>query len=548
MTNRYIEQRIDSLFTAWDKPGTPGAAVLVMKNGKIIHKKGYGYAQLEYDIPIKPNTVFQVASVSKQFTAMAIALLAHQDKLSLDDEVRKYIPELKPMDYPVTIRHLVHHVSGWRDQSELIALAGWRSEDVITIEQIMKMLCRQQGLNFGPGSRFLYSNSGYTLMAIIVERVTGLTFPEYMQKNVFEPLNMNDSFIHSDHDLIVKNRAYSYAPKQGGGFRKKVQSYAHYGATSLYTTVEDMAKWIQNYEEPKVGAKVMSMMHNKFTLTNGETIDYAFGLRHTEYKGLPLISHTGSSAGFRAYFGRFPEHNLGITILSNASSFPREPMAMKIADILLADQVAQYKKPKPTVMQYSLCPGTYLVRELGKLLEITLENEKLMIQLEGWEQPIALTNIDENGLRNGLNLGEFYEVDKFVSKTKNVQIGFISSERKDDGLSPNSFGLIINTYGEDMGGEKIKLKPLTNEDLAEYEGTYYSKELDTVYHLDVADEHLTARHRRHSDIILLPTGNDQFHAKTGPLAKLRFVRNEHDQIVGVRNLGNRVLDILFEKR
>lgn len=549
MKNKDVEHRIDSLFATWDKPNSPGAAVLVIKDGEIVHSKGYGYANLEHDIPIEPNTIFHVASVSKQFTAMAIAILAHEGKLSLDDKVQKYVPELPEFEHPITVGHLVHHVSGLRDQWELVTMAGWRMDDVITTEHLMKMITHQKGLNFEPGSDFLYSNSGYTLMAIIVERVSGKPFPEYIRETILEPLGMSNSHIHDNHELIVKNRAYSYSPKQGGGFKKSVLSYANFGATSLFTTAPDLAKWMMNYTTAKVGGpEVISQVHEKYTLTNGKTIDYAFGIIHKEYEGLRLIYHTGSDAGFRAYFGRFPDHNLGIIILSNVSSFPREPMAMKIADIFLEDEIAKHEDAKPAKIKYASCQGAYLIKSLGKLLEVNLVDGELSIHLEGWDKPLPLVNTDATCSRQGLKQDEFFETDKFTVKSENVHVSFISEEGKANQLMTSPFNVVLNTYGEDMGGEKVELRELSEEELGQYTGAYYSDELGTTYCLNIVNGRLVAQHRRHKDMILIATGEDQFHAKTGPLAKLNFVRNEQNQISGFKNTGYRAFNVPFERQ
>jgi CubicO group peptidase (beta-lactamase class C family) len=552
VTNRDFEHRIDSLFAAWDKPDSPGAAVLVMKDGETIFKKGYGFANLEHNVPIEPTTVFHVASVSKQFTAMAIAILAHEGKLSLDDRVQKHVPELPEFEHPITVRHLVHHVSGLRDQWELLTLAGWRMDDVITTEHLIKIITHQKNLNFEPGSKYLYSNSGYTLMALIVERVSGKPFPEYLREAILEPLAMRNSHVHDDHQLIVKNRAYSYSPKERGGFKKSILSYANFGATSLFTTVEDLAKWMMNYTTAKVGGpEVISQMHERYTLTNGKTIDYAFGLMYKEYKGLQLIYHTGSDAGFRAYFGRFPEQGLGIIILSNVSSFPREPMAMKIADIFLEDENTKQEGAKPaefTRIAYTACPGTYLVKSLGKLLEVHFADGRLSIQLEGWPEPLELVKTDATETRKCLEEDEFFESDSFTTKHKEAQVTFISEEGKVNQLMPSPYQLMLNTYGEDMGAEKIEVKSLLEQELTEYVGAYYSHELGTTYYLNIIDGQLVAQHRRHNDIVLIATGKDRFLAKTGPLSRLDFVRNEQNAISGLNNTGSRGFNLKFEKQ
>ena len=284
------EARINQLFIPWNQKNSPGASVAVMKNGEVLFSQGYGEAQLEYGIPIEPKTIFHIASVSKQFTAFSMAKLADEGLLSLDDPVQKHLPELYDFGKSITIKHLVHHTSGLRDQWNLLAMAGWRLDDVITRDQIMRLLSRQKDLNFDPSAEYVYCNSGYTLMAEIVERVTGNTFAEWTEENIFEPLGMTNTLFYDDHEKIVPNRAYSYG-EASGGFEKRVLSYANAGATSLFTTPEDLLKWANNFKHIKVGnQQIMEQMHERGILTSGDTISYAFGQVISTWNGLKTVS------------------------------------------------------------------------------------------------------------------------------------------------------------------------------------------------------------------------------------------------------------------
>ncbi len=249
-----LTKKVDQLFATWDKPESPGAAIAVIRDGAVIYKRGYGSANLEYNVPITSQTVFHVASVSKQFTAFAITMLANQGKLSLDDDIRKHLPELPDFGKKITIRHLIFHTSGLRDQWTLLGMAGWRLDDVITKEHIMKIVRHQKELNFDPGAEYLYSNTGYTLLAVIVERVSGQPFRDYTEASIFKPLGMTNTHFHDDHERIVKNRAYSYSSAgPGRGFKAAPLTYANVGATSLFTTAEDLARWVINFEDKKIG-------------------------------------------------------------------------------------------------------------------------------------------------------------------------------------------------------------------------------------------------------------------------------------------------------
>ncbi len=331
--------RVDQLFAVWDRSGSPGVSIGIMQDGQITFAKGYGEAQLEYGIPITSETVFHVASVSKQFTAFGAILLADRGLLSLDDDIRTYLPEIHDFGPTITIRHLIHHTSGLRDQWDLLSMGGWRLDDVITRSQIMRILERQRELNFDPGEEQLYCNSGYTLLAEIVSRVTGKPFPQFMREEVFEPLGMNRTHFHDDHEMVVPNRAYSYGSAPDGGFRTIVLSYANVGATSLFTTVGDALQWMQNLDRGAVGgSRVRELMHERGVLNNGDTLSYAAGLSVGSYRGLRLIGHSGGDAGFRSYIGRFPDQGLAVAIFSNLGSFDPAAMARRVADVYLEGQ------------------------------------------------------------------------------------------------------------------------------------------------------------------------------------------------------------------
>lgn len=349
-----IDKQIDLLFSKYNS-STSGVAVAVVKDGKIIFKKGYGTANLEYDVPVTTKTVFNIASVSKQFTAFAIYLLEKQGKLSLEDDVRKYIAEVPDSGKIVRIKHVLAHTGGIKDQWSLLALAGWRMDDVITTPQILRLISRQKDLNFEPGSQYLYSNSGYTLLAEIVRRVSGQTFAEFTRKNIFEPLKMNDTQFYDDYEKIVKNRADSYQ-KETGVYKKVNLINSADGASNLYTTVEDMAKWALNFEKPLVGdAELIKRFNEPSLLNNGErAVFYADGEDigyHAKgqviriYRGLNVLSHGGHTAGFRSTFWRFPDRRFAFVLLSNDEHFAQLYNAEAISDLYLKDVL----KPKPNV-------------------------------------------------------------------------------------------------------------------------------------------------------------------------------------------------------
>src|SRR5258705_4506707 len=211
--DKSITGKVDEIFARFGKPDSPGCALSVIKDGQIVYKRGYGMSNLEYGIPISPSSIFHIASISKEFTAMAIVMLAQQGKLSLDDDVRKYVPEVPDFGERITIRHLIHHTSGLRDQWSLLELAGWREDDVITEGDILDLVSRQKALNFKPGEEHLYSNTGYTLLAVIVKRVSRQSLRDFADAEIFKPLSMTRTHFHDDQSMIVKDRTSAYQPR-----------------------------------------------------------------------------------------------------------------------------------------------------------------------------------------------------------------------------------------------------------------------------------------------------------------------------------------------
>ena len=331
------EDRVDLIFEPWSARGAPGCAVSVMRGGDVLFAKGYGDANLEYDVPITPASVFHVASVSKQFTAMAVALLVADGRISWDDDVRGYVPELPDFGEPIALRHLAHHTSGIRDQWSLLQMAGWRwGGDVVTQGDVLDLLSRQTAVHFPPGSDYLYSNSGYTLLAVVVERVSGQTLREFTAARLFEPLGMTRTTFRDDHTMLVRNRAYAYERDRAGGYRLSIPDFAVVGASSLFTTVEDLARWNRNFRTGEVGGRrVVRQIQERGALDGGARISYAFGLAHGMHRGHRTIGHGGTDAGYRSEFLRFPDDDLGVAVLCSIRTADPGRLARDVADLFL---------------------------------------------------------------------------------------------------------------------------------------------------------------------------------------------------------------------
>jgi CubicO group peptidase (beta-lactamase class C family) len=350
-TNNKAAKKVDSLFASYNST-TPGAAVAIVKDGKVVLLKGYGMANLDHNIPITPQTVFNIASVSKQFTAFAIYLLAEEGKIKLEDDIRKYIPELPDYGTTIRIKHLLAHTSGLRDQAALTALAGSRQGDLQTTQQVLKLIIRQKGLNFTPGTQFGYCNTGYTLLAEIVSRVSGKTFAVYTQEKIFQPLGMSSTQFLDNHEKIVKNKAESYERINSEFFHKSLNN-SNVGPSNLLTTAEDLCKWVLNFENPKVGTKKLIAAFNEPScmdngskavlrvLSPGDTIFHAKGQNISDYKGVRMFTHGGHAAGFRTFMGRFPDQRLSIIALSNDEHNENLRARWQIADFYIKDQLQE---------------------------------------------------------------------------------------------------------------------------------------------------------------------------------------------------------------
>jgi CubicO group peptidase (beta-lactamase class C family) len=337
---------VDSIFSPFTVAGSPGCAVGVVSDGKLIHGKGYGLANLDYSLPIDTRSVFYLASVSKQFTAFSIALAAQEGKLSLDDDVRKYIPELPDYGTPVTIRHLVHHTSGVRDYLTLIPLSGRHSDDNWTDAALSGLISRQKALNFTPGSEYLYSNTGYVLLAEVVKRATGQPLSAYANAKIFQPLGMKDTHFHDDASVIVPRRVIGYTSTPNGWRMNHWFSFDKVGDGGLYSTIEDLAKWDANFYSGQVGgAAVKSQILQRGLLTRGDTTTYAFGLIFNSYRGLPVIEHGGSLTGFRTGLIRFPDQRLSAIVLCNTPTANVGLVARRVADIYLGDRMTAPTPP-----------------------------------------------------------------------------------------------------------------------------------------------------------------------------------------------------------
>jgi CubicO group peptidase (beta-lactamase class C family) len=347
---------VDKLFSSWDTAETPGAVVAVIRDGKVIYRQAYGMADLERDVPLTPRSIFDIASTSKQFVALSVLLLQEQGKLSLDDDIRDFLPEFPDHGQTITIRHLIHHTSGIRDYMDLMYLAGMKHENSYHPSEIISLVARQARLDFQPGDEFLYSNSGYLLLAAIIERTSGQSLGEFAEERIFKPLGMNHSQFYEDFMRIVENRALSYSQKNTGGYASIQYIFDVVGDTGLLTNTDDLFLWDQNFYDNELGTggqELIVRMLTPGTLNSGEKLQYAFGLEIESYRGLDVIMHSGSAAGYVSELLRFPGQRFTVIVLSNLAEFRPTKLALQVADLYLADAYTAGPEPAGTESEHT---------------------------------------------------------------------------------------------------------------------------------------------------------------------------------------------------
>ena len=410
-------KRVDAVFATWDRTTSPGCALGVFSGGRIIYERGYGMADLENDVAISPASMFYVGSVSKQFTAAAAALAIQQGALALDDSIRKYLPELPPYADAITVRHLVHHTSGLRDYNTLLSIAGRRGDEAYDNPTVLRITARQKALNFPPGTEYLYSNTGYTLLALLVERATKKPFAEYADTIIFKPLGMPDTHFHTDAGRLVKRRANAYTVRGDGSVRLDTPSNERAGAGGVFTSVRELLHWDENFYTGKVGgAALIAQLETPGRLADGTTLSYAWGLQIGAYRGRRIVEHSGSLGGYRAHLMRFPEAHTSFAALCNLAINPGG-LLRQAADVVLKDQLTEAKPAPGATNRSASVPGTpvdataadgaalgdyagrYFSDEIDATFVVSVVDGKLTLQRETDPAPVALQVVQPGSFR-----------------------------------------------------------------------------------------------------------------------------------------------------
>jgi CubicO group peptidase (beta-lactamase class C family) len=543
---------VDAIFADLTKPGSPGCALGVYRNGKIIYAKGYGLANIEENVPITPQTIFDIGSISKQFTAAAILLLEKQGRLRLDDDVRKYIPELpdySPGGQRITILHLLNHTSGLRDYVSLFLLAGIYFDNVTTDDDALGIIARQKGLNFTPGTDWKYTGSGYLLLSLIVQRVSGKALKDFAAENIFQPLGMTHTQFRNDHTSLIPNRALAYERDEKGVYKLSVSYAEQNGDGMVHTSIEDLQKWDENFYSGRIGGKdLVAEMQEPGELSDGKPLKYAKGLFLRNYRGLPTIWHSGESGGYLSYLIRFPEQHFSIACLCNGlpSPFQRSHRIatlylgslMKPSEVDFATAGPQTEAPAGVTRdQLRGWPGDYRNSKTQDIWRVTDREGMLWLDFEGVRRPLrALSSTEFEPLRYVHQIRLKFEAAQNGVRRKVVVFREMEPYATLDAVDP--------------------LTPSVAE-LTACAGNYWSDELRATYRLVLHDSRLWMEELIGSDGVvrrgIIPvselrplSSSDEFDLNDSPLV-FHFIRDKNSNVTGFVLNGFSERGILFTR-
>jgi CubicO group peptidase (beta-lactamase class C family) len=469
--------RIDSVFAPWTGPDRPGCAVGVSQRGRVMFERAYGMADLASGAPMTPATVVHSASLAKQVTALAVLLLEREGKLSLGDDVRRWLPELPRYETPITVRHLLGHTSGLRDFFELLIIARGRfEEERITDADAMGVVRRQRELNFVPGTEYGYSNTNYLLASKIVERASGQRFPAFVQSRIFGPLGMTHSSLRDDVTLVVPGRAAGYT-RDGAGWRTSMPNFDVLGSTNLETTVGDLLRLAENLDHPVVGdAAIVRRMLTAGTLATGDTTSYGLGLALVRDRGVRLAEHEGRDPGFRAYLGRWLEPRVSVALLCNTTAINPVGIGRDVGGLAIG-----LPPQAPPPVPHSAVPGdakaalkwegVYLEPTTRQVAELTVRDGVLYTDRTGGARVEAI------GARRARLVGQPLELEYDSAPHPGYTVRWSIPNRRADRFV-----------------WKAPVAPVPGRAaLAEYAGTYTSAELDATYRVEASDSTITLR-------------------------------------------------------
>lgn len=537
------EKKLDKFYTEWSDPNKPGVVGGVIKDGEVIYLKAYGAADMEQQLPNTINTQFQIGNLSMQFTAFAILLLEEEGKLSLSDDVRKYLPELPDFGHTITLKHLISQSSGLHEYEGLQEIAGWGPNEVVTNREIINLISQQKELDYVPGTEFSLTRTGFILLAEVIEKVTGQSIADYTKTHIFEPLQMNNTQFCDDHDALIPNSAKSYQATDNGFKQRKVTN-GTVGTHNVYISAADLAKWYLNFEKPKVGSTaLMKKLRSPVTSNSGETynslsgeLHYGQHFYHLE-RGTPAYWNYGLAGGYASNIFTFPEQNLTTFVLGNNNRYNGMP-AMSMAYELIKDVF-----PEPPSIDFAALKTVKL-------------STKELAQYEGyyWDENSALA-------RRIYNKNDTLRYARLASNRESMLVP----------LSKNKFQMVVGSDDvyiiefKERNGQKImkftggesnpypfvydKYTPVTHDSqsLAQYTGRFYCAALNTTYTFSVKDNQLIASHLRKRDISFIPVKNDLFTGSTWYFGGIKFERNNQQTVTGFEINFDGIKNLRFEK-
>ncbi|MDP9177049.1 MAG: beta-lactamase family protein [Gemmatimonadota bacterium] len=541
--------RVDSLFAPWNKSNSPGCILGVSQNGALVHERGYGMANLELGVAITPASVFHVASISKQFTAMSILLLAKRGQISLDDEVRRYITELPDYGTRLTVRHLLTHTSGLRSGFALRNdLAEPRDDDIDGDDSLVRILARQRALNFTPGTEYQYNNSGYALLAIVVKRMSGQSLRAFADSNIFKPLGMMQTHFHDNRTMIVPNRTSGYYVDASGlhlAIDEWTQTYNNknpgnqgVGNSNLFTTARDLLLWEQNFVDVQVGdPALIAAMQTPTVLTGGDTSSYGLGLNMGRYRGLRTIDHSGGDPGYGAYLVRYPDQGLAIAVLCNVEGVNRRMLTGRVADIYLGKffslPPASSATAPPTVSlsaeQLASKVGLYRDPSNYALRRIFVRGGKLM----GYAGAFA-------GVSAGTELRPV-SANRFLLPGGTIALEFVPAVAS----RPQEIREFAEERAKPLVFQQVNAFTPSSTELRAFEGEYVSPELETTYKLAARDSGLVVQVRGRADIVLRPVFGDAFQGSR--VGVVKFSRDTRGVVTGFTVNNGSVRNLRFDR-
>jgi CubicO group peptidase (beta-lactamase class C family) len=535
-----IEEKLARVFQEWERPDRPGGVVAVVEKGQVIFKRCFGQANVEYQLPTTPQTVYDVGQLAECVTGMAVGMLVEQGKISTADPVKKYLPNLPSYAGGLTIAHLIHHTSGLPDWYELLTAAGWNDGDAITVDHIHNIMKRQKQLLFEPGTRSLPSRTDYVLLGAVVRGVTGQSLRDWAWTNIFKPLGMTRTLFRDSYREVVENRAYSINYHYRDGDLKGADNLSAVGSLGLFTTLDDFIKWVANLENPVVGpAVVKEKLLTSGKLSDGGEAGISYGFAVDSYKGLKRIHKSGSWGGFRAALRYFPAASFAVFVFANWDYAWNDPNAVAdgAADVCLealfekpaapsVPAAAERKPVKLSPAELAQYVGEY---RSGGRNNLFIAQEKGALLFKTGSQAFRLIPVGEG---------------RFSFEDPNIFIVLTFSKGSDGKVSQLSF----DPGTGEVTAPRVERETLAPDGLKLYQGTYYCEELDARYEIVEQEGRLILTGLRTRDVALTPENRKTFVSGSAGFQLVSFQLGEKGEVTGFRLESDSLRHLVFQKK